>query len=223
MLPSKLDTKWAVTPSKNKPLKLVNLWCIPSAQVPVQESMQGPVSWSEMYLVIHLAHIASHGNWLLSKLSWNVTTSLCNSLPGGDSLFKLFLFCWADPSKTWHNPNFGCGLLWPYHREMWKEPFWWWFWLILWDVLDIPCTSVVINCPLIGKPVPASHLAFTSSQLCESVSLPSVSLALILVFHVSKAQQLHISHHQTWLSCSLYQRLVSLRGKVVALPAVWSQ
>ena len=51
--------------------------------------------------------------------------------------------------------------------------------------------------PLIGKPVPASHLALTSSQLYEGVSLPSVSLAVILVFHISKAQQLHISHHQT--------------------------
>ena len=51
--------------------------------------------------------------------------------------------------------------------------------------------------PLIGKPVPASHLALTSSRLYERVSLPSLSLAVILVFHISKAQQLHISHHQT--------------------------
>ena len=62
VLPSKLDTKWAVTPSKNKPLKLVNLWCIPTAKVPVQEYMEGPVHWSGKYLVIHLAHIASQGN-----------------------------------------------------------------------------------------------------------------------------------------------------------------
>ena len=51
--------------------------------------------------------------------------------------------------------------------------------------------------PLIGKPVPASHLALTSSQLCEGVSLPSVGLAVIVVFHVSKAQHFHIFHQQT--------------------------
>ena len=51
--------------------------------------------------------------------------------------------------------------------------------------------------PPIGKPVPASHLTLTSSQPCEGVSLPSVGLSVILVFHVSKAQQLHISQHQT--------------------------
>ena len=39
--------------------------------------------------------------------------------------------------------------------------------------------------PPIGKPVPASHLALTSSQLSEGVSLPSVGVAVILVFHVS--------------------------------------
>ena len=76
--------------------------------------------------------------------------------------------------------------------------------------------------PLIGKPVPASHLTLTSSQLCEGVSLPSVGLAVILVFSVFKAQQPHISHHQTRLIRSIYQRLVSLRGKVVAPPAVYS-
>ena len=37
--------------------------------------------------------------------------------------------------------------------------------------------------PLIGKPVPASHVALTS-RLCEGVSLPSVSLVVLLVFHV---------------------------------------
>ena len=45
----------------------------------------------------------------------------------------------------------------------------------------------------IGKPVPASHLALTSFRLCEGASLPSVGLAVILVFHVSKAQYLHLS------------------------------
>ena len=50
--------------------------------------------------------------------------------------------------------------------------------------------------PLIGKPVPASHLALTSFGLCEVSSLTS-GLAVILVFRVSKAQQFHTSHHQT--------------------------
>ena len=50
--------------------------------------------------------------------------------------------------------------------------------------------------PLIGKPVPVSHLALTSFRLCEGASLTS-GLAVNLVFHVSKALQLHISHHQT--------------------------
>ena len=48
--------------------------------------------------------------------------------------------------------------------------------------------------PLICKSVPASHLALTSSRLCEGASLPSVGLAGI---HVFKVQQLHIYHHQT--------------------------
>ena len=47
--------------------------------------------------------------------------------------------------------------------------------------------------PLIGEHVPASHVALTCSQLGEGVSLPAVSFAVLLVFHVSKAQQLHIS------------------------------
>ena len=51
--------------------------------------------------------------------------------------------------------------------------------------------------PLIGKPVLASHLALTNSfRLCEGASLTS-GLAVILVFRVSKAQQFHISPHQT--------------------------
>ena len=50
--------------------------------------------------------------------------------------------------------------------------------------------------PLIGKPVLASHLALTSFRLCEGASL-TCGLAVILVFRVSKAQQFHISPHQT--------------------------
>ena len=51
--------------------------------------------------------------------------------------------------------------------------------------------------PMIGKPVPASHLALTSFRLCEGASLQSVGLAVILVCYVFKAQQLHISHPLT--------------------------
>ena len=58
----KTGHKMGSNTSKNKPLKLLNLWYIPAAQVPIQESMKGPVHWSEKYQVIHLTHIASQGN-----------------------------------------------------------------------------------------------------------------------------------------------------------------
>ena len=136
VLPSKLDTKWAVTPSKNKPLKLVNLWCIPTAKVPVQECRGLSTGLGSIWWYIWLTSPAKATSSFLNLTKMS-TISLCNLLPGSDSLFKLsVLLSWAIEM----NPNFGCGLLWSHHREMQKEPFWWWFQLFLWDFSDISFT-----------------------------------------------------------------------------------
>ena len=66
------------------------------------------------------------------------------------------------------------------------------------------------NQPSIGKPVPASHLTLTSSRLYECTSLPSVGLAVSLPCFQGTATS-YFSPSQTWLTCSLYQSLVSPR------------
>ena len=121
------------TPSKNKPLKIINLCCILTAQGLVQESMKVPVHWSaRIWWYIWLTSPAkATGSFLnLTKTStYNITLWFTVQA-------RSVLLSWAVKN----NPNFGCGLLWSYHREMWKEPFWWWFWLIHWDFSDISFT-----------------------------------------------------------------------------------
>ena len=133
VLPSKLDTKWAVTPSKNKPLKLVNLWCIPTAKVPVQECRGLSTGLGSIWWYIWLTSPAK-ATGSFENLTKTSTMHLCNFAlidPGSDSLSKFFPFCRVlQSSSVEKEPNFGCGHLWPYHKEMWKETFWWWFWLI---------------------------------------------------------------------------------------------
>ena len=99
VLPSKLDTKLAVTPSKNKPLKLVNLWCIPTAKVPVQECRGLSTGLGSIWWYIWLTSPAKATSFFLNLTKMS-TMSLCNLLPGSDSLFNLlFPFCWAEPLK----------------------------------------------------------------------------------------------------------------------------
>ena len=110
--------------------------------------------------------------WLTSRakaagaflnLTKTSTMSLYNLRLASDSLFKLFLFCWAEPSKTTRSLVVAfCGLTTGKCGKNHSDGGLAYFLGLLRYILYLSSLQ-----PLAGKPVPVSHLALTFSRLSE--------------------------------------------------------